>query len=787
VSALDRKLVRDLWQFKGQLLAICLVMSCGVATFVMSLCTLGSLERARDAYYARYHFADVFTHLNRAPNALAKRLGEIPGVARVQTRVVVGVNLDVPGFHEPALGRLISVPEQPGVALNGVHLRAGRHVEPGRTGEVLASEAFAVAHGLVPGDRVSAVINGRRQPLTIVGVALSPEYIYQILPGDLLPDARRFGIFGMGYQALAAAFNMEGAFNDVALGLNPDTSEPDVLQRLDRLTEPYGGLGAFGRKHQTSHEFLSNEVMELRGMAMIAPTIFLAVSAFLLNVVFSRLIRTQREQIAALKAFGYTRFEIGLHYLKMVLVMVLVGVVFGTVFGAWLGRGLTEMYTRFFRFPVFDFTLDPAVVALALLLRGGACVAGTLMAVRAAVRLPPAEAMRPEPPAAFRPTVVERLGLQWLFSPAGRMILRQLERQPVNAMLSVLGIATAVAVFVLGSFMKDAIDHVMESQWHLAQRQDVTVTLVEPASVAVLHEMRHLPGVTRAEPFRALGVRMRVGHHERRVGVMGLEPDADLNRLLDLRRRPVALPPDGLVLSRKLADLLGARVGDTVTVEVLEGERPVRALPVVGLIEDFAGTTGYMDRRAINRLMHEGDVVSGAFLAASPDRIDALYRELKQTPRAAGVPVKGAALASFRDTIAENLLRMRFFNVLFASIIAFGVVYNSARIALAERSRELATLRVIGFTRAEVSAILLGELGTLTLIAIPLGPVLGHAFAWLTTSAYDRELFRIPLVINPSTYATAALVVLASAVVSGLIVRHGLDRLELVSVLKAKE
>ena len=788
MRALDRKLVRDLWQLKGQAVAIGLVIASGVAVFVMSLCTLGTLRKTQEAYYERYRFADVFTHLKRAPNSLAERIAGLPGVAQVQTRVVVNVTLDVEGMTEPAVGRLVSVPDRQAPGLNGLYLRSGRYIEPGRDGEVLVSEGFATAHRLRPGDRVLAVINGRRQQLRIVGVALSPEYVYQIREGDVLPDDRRYGVFWMGYTELSSAFDMRGAFNDVALTLESGASEPEVLGRLDRLTEPYGGLGAFGRADQPSHKFVSNEINELRGMALVVPAIFLSVAAFLLNVVLSRLISTQREQIAALKAFGYTRWEITLHYLKLVLLIVTAGVILGVAVGARLGLGLAELYTRFFRFPVFEFHLDPTVVLLAFLVSAAAGVVGTLGALRRAARLPPAEAMRPEPPAAYRPTLLERIGLQRLVPPVARMILRQIERRPLRSLLSCLGIALAVAVLVLGYFSVDALDYVMESQFELAEREDLTVSLVEPRSSRALSDLESLPGVRHCEPFRTVPARLRFGHRSRRLGIMGLEAEGELYRLLDVHRHPVALPADGVVLSKKLAELLGVGPGEVLTVEVLEGSQPVRTVAVAALVEDFAGLSAYMDIRAVNRLMREGRVVSGAFLAVEPGQAERLYSTLKATPEVAGVTVKRAALNSFRQTVAENLLRMRLFNVLFAGVIACGVVYNSARIAVAERARELATLRVIGFTRAEISLILLGELALLTLVAIPAGMALGYGLAAAVIRlAYDTELFRIPLIITRSTYGFAAAVTLMAALVSGLIVLRMLDRLDLVAVLKSKE
>jgi putative ABC transport system permease protein len=788
MTALDRKLIRDLWQIRGQALAIGLVIACGVATFVMSLCTLASIRRTQEVYYEHYRFAQVFSHLKRAPSSVAGRIVEIPGVARVQTRIVEHVTLDVPGLAEPAVGRLISIPDRSAPGLNDRYLRGGRYVEPGRDGEVLVSEGFAQAHGFQPGDSVYAILNGRRQRLRIVGVALSPEYVYLIREGDILPDDRRYGVFWMGATELAAAFDMEGAFNDVCLTLESGASEPEVIRRLDRLLERYGGLGAYGREDQPSHKFISNELKELRGMALVVPTIFLAVASFLLHVVISRLIGMQREQIAALKAFGYTGVGVGWHYLKLVLLIVLLGAALGTVVGARLGRSVTELYTRFFHFPLFEFHLDRGVVVLAALVSGGAAAGGTLGSVFRATRLPPAEAMRPEPPTQYRPTIIERLGMQGLLSPPVRMILRHLERQPVRTLLSILGIALAVAVLILGNFMVDALDYAMESQFAVAQRQDVSLAFLEPTGSRALSDIAHLPGVRHCEPYRSLPARLRFGHRSRRLGLLGIPSDGRLYRVVDINRREVPLPAGGVVLSEKLAEVLEVRIDGLVTVEVLEGRRPVREVPVTGLVADFAGIAAYMDIRAANRLMEEGDAISGAFLAVDAGRMDALYTELKRSPRVAGVTVKGATLESFRKTIAENLLRMRLFNVLFAGVIAVGVVYNAARIALSERSRELATLRVIGFTRAEISLILLGELAILTLVAIPVGLLLGYGLAAAVIElAYDTELFRIPLVIGRSTYGIAATVTLAAALISGLVVRRLLDRLDLVAVLKSKE
>ena len=787
MSALDRKLFRDLWKIKGQAIAITAVIACGIATFVMSLSTISSLELTRATYYNRYRFAHVFAHLKRAPETLGDRLKDIPGVSQVQTRIVVDVTLDVDGLEEPAVGRLISIPDRRTASLNDIYLRSGRYIDPARSGEVLVGESFAIAHELELGARITAIINGRKQQLTVVGIALSPEYILQFKPGELLPDAKRFGVFWMGETQLASAFDMDGAFNDITLSVMRGANTEEVMRLVDNLTEPYGGIGAYDREQQNSYRYLSDEIQQLKGMARVAPTIFLSVAAFLLNVVLSRVIKTQREQIAALKAFGYSKWEVGLHYLKLSLLVVTIGTVIGTIMGLRFGQGLTSLYTEFYKFPLFEFVLPLWVIVSAALIGFGAAVIGVQASVRAAIALPPAEAMRPEPPASYKKTWMERSGLGFLLSPAGRMVWRNIERRPFKACLSALGIAMALAVLIIGSFTTDALQYLINFQFRVAQRQDVMVTFVEPIVGGVRREVLKMPGVMQADFFRSVATRLRHEHFDRRVAIMGLDGQSEMFRLINEQEQVVTLPKSGLMLNTKLAELLNVELGDEVIIEVLEGQRGTYELPVTAMVTELGGLNAYMHVDALHRLLKEDAHVSGAFLQVAESETKELYSQLKETPSVAGVTIKVAAIQSFNDTIANNLGKIRSFNIFFATIIAVGVVYNSARISLAERSRELATLRVMGFSKAEVTTILLGELGILTLLAIPLGMLIGYALAYRVSLGLDTEVYRIPLVVSPSTYATAALVVIVAAVGSGMLVRRGLGQLDLVGVLKTKE
>jgi putative ABC transport system permease protein len=786
MKALDKKLLRDLWYMKGQALAIVLVIVSGVSTFVMFLSVMDSLNRTRDRFYAEYRFAEVFAPLKRAPEELKERVRELPGVASVETRVDADVKLDIPGFDEPVTAHLVSLPDYGAPLLNRLYLRQGRLPEPGRDNEVVVSEAFAQAHRFAIGSTFGAVINGRWKTLAVTGIALSPEFVLQVRPGAISPDFKRYGILWMGRKALGTAYDMEGAFNELALTLAPGVRAENVIPELDAVLDRYGGLGAYGRKDQLSHRFLSEEFRQLQNSARLYPAIFIGVAAFLLNVVITRTVSTQREQIAALKAFGYTTADVAIHFIKLVLLIVAIGTLGGTLLGIRLGKGLGNIYMEFYRFPYFLYVLKPGVVAIAAAITGGAAVIGTVHSVWKAVRISPAQAMRPEEPARYRKTSIERILPARLLSQPTRIILRNLERRPVKAALSVVGIAMACAIMIAGGFFQDTVNYMVDIQFRMSHREDMNVTFVEPASRSALYELAGLDGVLHAEPFRTVSVRLRSANRTYRTVIRGVAPDSRLYRLLDRDLRTVTVPPAGIVLTDYLANMLGIAPGETLTVEVLEGRRPVRSVTVAGTIREYIGLMGYMDLNALDRMMRD-DAINGAALSIDSRRSRDIYRTLVEMPRVAGATVRQDEIRNFYDTQAEAMLFFTFVATILAGVIAFGVVYNSARISLSERSRELASLRVLGYTRGEISYILLGELGILTLMAVPLGFLFGRWLCAYVAKALESDLFRIPLVTEASTYSLAAAVVLVSAAFSGLIVRHRLDHLDLVAVLKTRE
>ncbi len=787
MSALNLKLMRDFWGLRAQALAIALVIAGGMATWVISLSTIDSLSATQRSFYQAYHFASIFASLKRAPEAVISRIEMIPDVVIAESRVRASARLSVRGFDEPVDALVLSIPETGQPRLNQLFLSAGQLPDPGRPDEIIIVESFAEQHGLQVGDRIESIIRGRAFELTISGIGLSPETVYFIRPGDLFPDHRRYGIVWMRRQALAEAADMDGAFNDLVISTRRGANPKAVIERVDQILKRWGGVGAYARADQTSHRYLSEELDQLAGMARIVPVIFLGVATFLLSIVMSRMVHMQRDQIAVLKAFGYANHTIALHFILLMSFIVLLGTLPGALLGAWIGHGLSALYSEFFRFPELSYRLDPLIIIAGALLTFAAALLGTFRALKTAFTLPPAEAMRPEPPTRYRRTLLELIPAMGRLGQPSRMIIRNLERHPFKALFSIIGIALATAILITGKFQEDTIGYMLEVQFGHAAREDVTVMLTEPSGRDALHELASISGVTQIEPFRMAPVELIAGHRTHRTVIQGMESATRLHRIVDRNLQPIELPISGILLTDWLAETLHVAPGDRIELRLLDQNQPIMDVAVAGVAREFVGVSAYMEISGLNRLLNEDELVSGAYLSIDPAYQQIFNQALHDRPRVAASSSRLASIESFNETMGETLVIFSAINTLLAGFIAFGVIYNTARLALSERGRELASLRVLGFRRREVAQILLGELALLTLLSLPLGFALGYGLCWLIGYSMASEFYRIPTVVNPDGYAFSALVVMIAALLSAAAIGKRLYNLDLIAVLKTRE
>jgi len=788
LSELDKKRWRDIWRLRGQVMAIALVIASGIATMVMSVATVQSLQTTTDAYYNEYKFADVFADLTRAPNQLASQIAQIEGVNNVQTRIMKIATVDLPDFDEPVLAQLVSAPDSQEPLLNRLSIRKGDWFTHANADEVIVSEPFAEAHGLNVGDSVSVIMRGNKRKLTIVAIALCPEFIYALGPGALLPDDLRFGIFWVPEEIVSAAYDLREAFNNVTLSLSYNSNLEKVLFELDNLLVPYGGTNAIHRSDQLSNWFVMNEIKQQKTMASILPTIFILVAVFLANMVLGRLIATERTEIGLLKAFGYSDLQVAMHYVKFVMVIGLLGVLFGCVIGYVFGYYNTNLYTTMFRFPLFIFQVSSQTFFIALLVGCIAALLGAMGAVKQVINLTPAQAMLPpSPPSYQRGQLLQNAFLQKLDQPT-RIAIRQIIRWPVRSLTTSVGVGFAVALVMMNMQWEDALDHMARVYFNDAQKQDIVLGMAQPREMSAINDIFHLPGVLMAEPMSFVSVEFIHGQNRHRGALTAIVPESVLQPVFDdTSGQTVPLPEEGIILSSSLASKLSVSAGQSITVKVLEGRRPELTLLVVKTIDTFIGMPAYINIHAINRALVQAPQFHMANLRIDETQQSSLFSALKNTPNTGAITIKQNALDSFQDTLVEHLLVMVTMFVILAVVLGVGVTYNSARIALSERARELATLRVLGFTRGEISYVLLAELLLLIFVGLLIGLGLGYLLIWSMIQAFDTELFRLPFVLEHSTYGIAVLLIFLATLVSAFLVRRRLDNLDLIRVLKTRE
>ena len=787
MSPLDRKLARDLWRIKGQAIAIAMVIATGVTLLVMMAGVINSLEETRRVYYERNRLGDIFAPVKRAPTHIIRKLAALPGVSAAEGRITGSALISLPSLDLPLRAIAISLPDSGKPRLNAIHLTNGRRMDPKDADEIILLNSFAAAHDLKPGDSLSVTMNGAKRTLHIVGLAQSPEYLYSVAPGEMISDDSRFGVIWMSRTALAAAFDMQGAFNEAILSTGRNSNLQATLDRVDNILAPYGGLGSYGLKDLTSNRFVTEEIEGMRSSARVVPPLFLAVAAFLLNIVISRMVEAEREQIGLIKAFGYSNREVGLHYFKFVLTIAIGGAILGCLGGIAMGRAMMPLYLTYYKFPMLVFRLDPASFATAILISIAAASAGGLFVLRKVFALTPAVAMRPPAPPDYSGT--SRLGkrLNRLLDQPSRMVLRRITRQSGRMLGSLMGIACGMALSVSMISMLAGFDQTIDLTYSVMDRSDVTVTFTHPLGEKTIHELESIPGVIQTEPERSVAVVFRNGVESYRGAINGLVEQPRLKRALDEQSLPISLPKQGIILSRSLATVLDIQPGEILNIEVLEGARPTLRVRVNGAAESLLGSPAYMRIETLGKLLEEPQRISSVYLRIDKNRASAIFKALKNRPYVAGVSMKSDARAAFQKMMDTGAGSMRYIMLIIAAVITFGIVYNAARIAFAERQRDLASLRVMGFTRSEVSFVLLGELAIITLAALPIGSILGYYFTMVIAKGFSTDLYQIPILFIPESYGRAALAVLVAAIFSGWIVRRDIDRADLVSALKVRE
>ena len=789
---LMRKLRRDLWHRKGALLALLAIVVVGVGVYVGMASVYRDLDGARERYYRDYRLADFTVDLKRAPLWAADAVAELPNVRAVRPRVSLAVRIELPGREEPLPGTAISMPDRPVPVLNDILLRSGTWFTDREAKEAILNEAFARANGLGPGNRVRVLLLDQQHDLLVVGTAMSPEFVYLIPPGaGLAPDPARFGVLYLPEAFLRETCNLEGAFNQlVGLAHDPSRAALDrTLRLIEERLDPYGVTLSTPVGEQTSTRFLADELTGLRVSVIVIPLIFLGVAALVLNVLIGRLVAQQRTAIGTLRALGYSRGAITRHYLGYGVAIGVLGGLGGVPFGGWLQGAMCAIYRQFFALPAIVRRTYPDVFLAGMAISLAFAVLGTLRGVRRAARLAPAEAMRPPPPETGGKVLPERLPALWRPLPFGwKMVLRAVFRNPFRSTVTVLGSAVGTSLIVATLCLVSALGVLIDHEFTRVSHEDVRVSLRDPRGVEAVAEFEALPDVSYGEGELGVVCDLTRGPRRRRVAVTGLPRRHRLCTPLDAAGRRIEPPDEGLLLSRKLAELLGVRPGDALRLRPLIGERREVPAVVVGTAETYLGLSAYADRRYLSRLIGESDVANVLLGAAFGDpRRSAFLAALKERPSVLGLAERVRSLSQIHDTFEKHLNVNILVMVFFAGLIAFGSVLNAALVSLSERQREVGTLRVLGYTPGQIARIFSGESGLLNGLGVLLGLGGGIGLAYLLARAYDTELYRFPVAIDPSQLVLGAALMAAFIGAAQLIIYRLIHRLPWLDVMKVKE
>lgn len=790
IGPLTKKMLRTMLKQRGQVLAVGAVVLCGTASYIALASCHRNLLLTRDTYYAENRFADFEISLERAPETVLFKVQQIPGVRQVRGRIVEEVKLEIDGIDETRSGRIVSMPDERSSVLNNVVVTEGRYFDSGSMNEVIVSQKFAQMNHLALGDTLEATIDGRQHRLRVVGYGLSPEYIYVIRNiAELVPAPETFGILWVPETFAEYAKNMQASCNNIVGSIDDPEGIDRILDTAEDMLAPYGVFSKVARENQISNSFISNEIRGLGAQARIMPTIFLGVAALVIFIVLNRMVRNERTQIGLMKAYGRTNFAVAMHYMQYAFIQALVGGVGGFLVGQAQARFMINFYVRFYSFPILKSQIYPDILVKSLGIAITFALIGAALAAYRAALIHPAESMRPESPRRGKRVMLERYkGIWTRLSFTWKMIARNVSRSRFRAGMNVFGVTISTAMLIMGFYAIDAMQYLIDYQYRQTQKQDATVSFFLERGQEALRESARFQHVREAEPLLQYPFEMRNGWRSKDVVIVGMERNSKLQLLMDTERHKVDVGENGLVLSSALANSLDVRVGDPVELKPLMGKiTDERTVKVAKIVEQYFGMSGYMNIEALSRVLDEGYLVNAVLLRTDPGTAFDLHEELKDVPNVSAVSLREDAYQNLQKTLATSMRIMSVAAIGFAGVISFAVIYNVTLVSLAERERELASLRVLGFTQGEVGRILFNENFVTGAMGIALGVPFGIGLVRGMMSAFQTDLFRFPFFISPKTYAIAIGLTIGFIVIANLAVRRKIVRLNLVETLKSRE
>lgn len=783
-----RKMFRDIKENKGAYLACIVIIVMGLLVFTAFSTLTANLQSAQISFYKKQNFADGFAQIEALPRADVEKLMDIQGIKQIQGRIVRDVMVSKPYAEENVYLRLVSVDPQNPNPINGVMLTQGRHLDEKGT-NIWIDNKFFEANNLNLNDEIDIIARGKKWELSVAGVGKSPEFVYALRNmAEIYPSPETFGIAFVPEKTMQTMFATH-AFNDLVFTLMPGARYDDVKDQLENKLKPYGLKSLIPRDEQISHLLLDMELESLTSMSKAMPVMFLSIAAMILYITLKRLIEQQRGQIGILKAEGFTSREILTHYFSYALIIGIVGGLMGVLLGSILSYPLMSMFELFFNLPGLEGKFSPYYIVLGILLSLVFSTIAGYQGCKKILVLEPAQAMRPPAPLQGKRIFLENITFIWKrLSVQGMMAVRNLSRNKGRSLFIFLGIMLCFAISGFTWSMNDLVQKMLYDQYEKVEVYDVKIGLTRPLNQKkAIRELKAFPGVKSIEPMAEVPATLKNKWLKKDVVILGLPEKSLLYNILDKKYNKIEPPKTGILLSERLATLLEARVGTKLKVEspMKDGKKD-DYLEVVGVIPQYIGINAYMEIGAIQSFLKQQDIATSLMLDADEEAIVSLKQKFSSSDVISSIDEQSQRLEKLKQMMA-SYGSMIYIYALIGIIIGFAIIYSSSVITMSERSRELASMMVLGMTPAEVLSVVTFEQWCIGVPAMIMGIPVSRLMMAGLSKVISSDAFTMPHTLTTSSLFLAFIATGISIWIAQQAAAKKIRSLRLAEVLKARE
>ncbi|WP_297427243.1 FtsX-like permease family protein [Clostridium sp.] len=787
MNILFRNLLRDIKKSKGQFISILIIVILGVAFYTALNSVFRNLSNSSEQYYEEYRLADIWVDLYKAPASVKDKIEKLPYVKMTSERIVNDASINI--SEENATLRFITLPDIKKDIVNDIVIKSGRYFSEDDSNQCLLDEDFFKANNLSLGDYIYPVINGNKVKLKVIGCVKSPEFVYTLKDSsEIMSDNKKFGIVYIKQSFGEAIFDYKGLVNNISIKLSSGSNVENAKDDIKKVLRNYGVKSVIDRDEQTSSKMISEKIKQLKSMGGSFPVIFFMVASIIIYIMMGRMVENQRVQIGVLKALGFTNLQVLTYYMSYSAIIAVIGSLIGSILGTYMGLGLTKLYNQYFNLPLGDVKIYGEFVIPAFILTLLFCLFAGYNSCKIIFKITPSEAMREKSPQGGKKTLIEKIEFIWRsISYLGKIIIRNLFRYKRRALLTSLGIIFSSAILLVALGMSDSINFMMKEQYEGIQNYDIKVIFSKLISVEDLNNIKNIDHVKQLEPVLETGVEISNGWKSKDVGFTALVKEPQIYRVQDSNGSAISLPSNGILISEKLADMLGVKVNDTVNIKFFYPGKEKQEAIVKGIIVQYLGLSVYTSMDNCKSMLGEGMIASSAVLKLDSNNFESeVKNELKDMPGVTSVESKSDSLNALLKNMGATQSSVGTM-IMLAAILLIAVLYNIATINIFERQRELATLKVLGFTNNEIKKLIFHENYIITifgmLVGLPFGKWLGSYMMKMSST----ESYTIPYVVELRSYIITVILTLVFTFITNLILMRKIKSIDMLEVLKNKE